>query len=73
MAYARYSGGSGSVLGGLGCLGGIILMIAAWITHIVYCIANGAWIILIAGALVFPVGIIHGIMVWFGHGMPGGQ
>lgn len=45
-----------------------VLCVTAWITHIVACIAKSLWLLLIAGALVFPVGIIHGFMVWFGHG-----
>ena len=40
--------------------------IAAWFTHIISCLATGKYILLIAGAFVFPVGIIHGIGLWFG-------
>jgi hypothetical protein len=40
--------------------------IIAWITHVVSCVAAGAYMLLIIGALFFPVGIIHGVMVWFG-------
>lgn len=43
-----------------------IATFAAWVTHIVACIAAGAWILLIIGCIVAPVGVIHGIMVWFG-------
>jgi len=51
-------------------LGGIfaLAMIAAWITHVIVCLAAGAWGYLIAGALLFPIAIIHGIMLWFGAG-----
>ena len=38
----------------------------AWLTHIVTCIADDRWGLLIAGAFLFPIGIIHGIGVWFG-------
>ena len=38
----------------------------AWLTHIVVCLANGLWGFLIAGAILFPIAIIHGIMIWFG-------
>ena len=51
--------------------GGMVLMIAmmvgsfgAWITHVVSCLANDAWGFLIAGAICFPVGIIHGVYLW---------
>ncbi len=43
--------------------------IAAWLTHIITCLANGMWGYLIAGAIMFPIGIIHGIMIWFGAGI----
>lgn len=39
---------------------------AAWLTHVITCLANGEWGFLIAGALFFPVAIIHGIGIWFG-------
>ena len=39
---------------------------SAWLTSIVYCAANGMRPLLIAGAAFFPVGIVHGIGVWFG-------
>ena len=53
----------------LGMWGITILMggcIGAWFTHIIVCIAEGLWGLLIAGAIVFPVGIIHGVGAWFG-------
>lgn len=40
--------------------------VAAWLTHIIVCIADGAWGFLIAGAILFPVAVIHGGGVWFG-------
>lgn len=43
-----------------------IILIAAWLTHIVTCLAQGFWGFLIAGAIFFPIGIIHGFMIWFG-------
>ncbi len=49
-----------------------IIPIAAYITHIVYSISHAIWFILVVGILVPPVGIIHGIMIWFGHGLPSG-
>jgi hypothetical protein len=46
---------------------GLFLAVAlAWITHLVVCLKTGAWGFLIAGAIFFPVGIIHGIGCWFG-------
>lgn len=43
-----------------------LLFFMAWITHIVVCMKAAAWGLLIAGAIFFPVGIVHGIGVWFG-------
>lgn len=39
---------------------------AAWITHVVVCIKASAWILLLFGCIVAPVGVIHGIGVWLG-------
>ena len=46
----------------------IIGIIASWITHVVSCIAAQAWVLLIIGIFVPPIGWIHGVMVWFGAG-----
>lgn len=47
---------------------GAILLVpaAAWLTHVIYTIAAEKFLLLIVGAFVFPVGIIHGIGVWLG-------
>lgn len=39
---------------------------AAWITHVVVTIKASAWVLLAFGCIVPPVGIIHGIGLWFG-------
>ena len=44
----------------------IIAGIAAWLTHLYVCFTAGKWGFLIAGAIFFPVAIIHGIGVWLG-------
>lgn len=38
----------------------------AWITHVFTCLHDERWGFLIAGALMVPVGIIHGYGLWFG-------
>lgn len=48
----------------------IAIPIAAWVTHVVYTITAGAYILLAIGTIIAPVGVIHGIMIWFG--MPWG-
>ncbi|AEX65717.1 hypothetical protein DIBBI_gp49 [Xanthomonas phage vB_XveM_DIBBI] len=44
----------------------VIVCVAAWITHVGTCLADHAWGFLIAGAIMFPVAIFHGIGIWFG-------
>lgn len=44
----------------------LVFSYAAWLTSVVFCAANGLRPLLIADALFFPVGIVHGIGVWFG-------
>lgn len=43
-----------------------IIAVGAWLTHIVNCIMLAKWGFLIAGAIMFPIAIIHGIMIWMG-------
>ena len=40
--------------------------VAAWITHVFCTIQQEAWGLLVAGTILFPIGIIHGTMIWFG-------
>jgi len=39
---------------------------AAWITHVIVCIKASAWVLLLFGCFVAPVGVVHGIGVWLG-------
>lgn len=69
--YNRSSWADRLGLGGLaGCLGSIVVMFAGWVTHIIVCLQNidraNEWMIFLAGAVFFPVGIIHGVGYWFG-------
>lgn len=50
----------------LSILGLALTIVAAWITHVTVCIKASAWICLAFGCIVAPVGVIHGIGVWFG-------
>lgn len=54
------------LLAALAAFGAVLTFIAAWITHVVVCIKASAWILLLFGAIVAPIGIIHGIGIWFG-------
>lgn len=50
------------------CIGIIatLAVVLGWLTHIFVCLKSGLWGFLIAGALFFPIGIIHGWGIWFG-------
>ena len=40
-----------------------IMSIVAWVTHVLYCFGHDMWGFLIAGALFFPIGIVHGLAI----------
>jgi hypothetical protein len=44
----------------------LLTIFSAWLTHIVTCAGDQLWAFLIAGAIVFPIGILHGFGVWLG-------
>ena len=44
----------------------ILTMVAAWLTDIFHCLFAAKYLLLIAGAFIAPVGVIHGIGIWFG-------
>ena len=44
----------------------LIACIGAWFTHIIHCLVHAKYLLLIAGGFIFPVGVIHGIGIWFG-------
>ena len=43
-----------------------LTMVGAWLTHIFHCLFASKYLLLIAGAFIAPVGVIHGIGLWFG-------
>jgi hypothetical protein len=48
---------------------GIVAMLAAaaaWFQHLYTCFNDEAWGFLIAGAIFFPVAIVHGAGIWLG-------
>ncbi len=44
----------------------IIVAAGAWFQHLYTCFTEESWGFLIAGALFFPVAIVHGVGIWFG-------
>ena len=43
----------------------LIIVFAAWITHIYVTIMAANWSLLIVGAIFIPIGVVHGIGIWF--------
>jgi hypothetical protein len=41
-------------------------VVLAWFTHVITCLQTASWGFLIAGAIFFPVGCVHGTGIWFG-------
>ncbi|MES9824733.1 MAG: hypothetical protein ABW127_09925 [Candidatus Thiodiazotropha endolucinida] len=39
---------------------------ASWLTHVIACLLDEKWGFLIAGAIMFPIAVIHGTGIWFG-------
>lgn len=52
----------------MGYVGAIafLVIIASWFTHIIVCLKAASWGFLIAGAIFFPVAVVHGVGIWFG-------
>ncbi len=53
-------------LGFLGTIAFVGTLIGTWLTHIIVCLLQGKYMLLIAGAIIAPVGMIHGCGIWFG-------
>ncbi|MBZ9683128.1 hypothetical protein LB531_20940 [Mesorhizobium sp. CO1-1-2] len=52
-----------------GTILGFAIMIATlggWVTHLYVCFTAQLWGFLIAGAIFFPIGVVHGWGIWFG-------
>jgi hypothetical protein len=56
----------GIFLACVAAFGSLVVALAAQITHVIICIKAQAYLLLIAGFFVAPVGIIHGIGHWVG-------
>lgn len=54
---------------GFGCLFSLALAgasLAGWANHLYICFTEGRWGFLIAGAIFFPIGVVHGWGRFFG-------
>lgn len=54
------------VIGVIAIIGLVMGSVAAWLTHVIVCIQTASWLFLIAGAIVAPIAIVHGVGIWFG-------
>tara|TARA_R110000764_G_scaffold47825_2_gene106505 strand:+ start:1632 stop:1793 length:162 start_codon:yes stop_codon:yes gene_type:complete len=43
----------------------VLVFITSWFTHVIHCFNEEAWGFLIAGALLVPVAVFHGVYLWF--------
>jgi len=41
-------------------------LFGSWGTHIWRCLTEEQWGFLIAGAIMFPIAVVHGVGIWFG-------
>lgn len=48
----------------LGAVG--LWVVLSWLTHVIECLKDSDWGFLIAGAIFFPVAVVHGTGIWFG-------
>lgn len=54
--------GSGAIFG----IGFMLLCFAGWLQHLYTCFTEGLYGFLIAGAIFFPIAIVHGWGIWLG-------
>lgn len=57
----------------ISALAGFMLMIAvilatagAWVQHFITTVSEEMWVLLVVGAIIPPVGVLHGWLVWIG-------
>jgi hypothetical protein len=43
----------------------IVIGISSWLTHVIYCFQENEFLMLIAGAVFVPLGMLHGVFLWF--------
>lgn len=43
-----------------------VAMFLAWITNLIDAIDREYWVLLLTSVILFPVGIVRGIGIWFG-------
>lgn len=43
-----------------------VVSVSAYIQHFITTIQGEQWAVLIVGAILPPLGVLHGVLVWFG-------
>jgi len=43
-----------------------LISCGAWLTHVITTIIREEWLLLIAGAVLAPIGVVHGVGIWLG-------
>ena len=66
MSSSRIGDGIANSLGCLFQLAVFFLGFGGWATHLYVCFNDNHWGFLIAGAIFFPIAVIHGWGIWFG-------
>lgn len=77
MKFRVNAGSGGAVIFLISAVTLVLGSLAAWLTHVIVCLvrvfgndpdvdAISTALILVIGALLAPVGVIHGILIWFG-------
>jgi hypothetical protein len=62
----RHNGGPMTLSTAAALMVTVMFLYSAWLTSIVFSATNGPHRLLIAAATFPPVGIVHGVGVWFG-------
>ena len=44
----------------------VATIVAAYIQHFITTISGEQWVVLVVGAVMPPLGVLHGILVWMG-------
>ena len=44
----------------------ILATVGAWIQHFITTVSEEMWVLLVVGAIMPPVGVLHGWLVWTG-------
>lgn len=55
-----------SLFGIIFFIGIALATVGAWVQHFITTVSEEMWVLLVVGAIIPPVGVLHGWLVWFG-------